>query len=121
MKFEETTIYRSYSIQLEKFISFYKNMDKDLKMTVGRTVIEKMTDCIIDMSSSYFSKDIGDKVKYGKSVLLKTNQCEVLVKTLFDLKALSVKQMVVLSFNFGQIKEQLNKWLGSLDADGHKA
>lgn len=93
----------------------YKNMDKDYKMTIGKIIVDCITDSIMYMSDSYFEKDKKTKLVFAKSALKKVSQCEILVKTLFDTKALSVKQVSSLSFGFGQIKSQLYKWIESLD------
>lgn len=121
--FTDTTIYRSLTIQLNTYMPMYKNMDKDYKLTIGRIIVDCITDSIMYMSDSYLEKDRNIKHTFAKSALKKVSQCEIMVKTLFDNKVLSVKQVSSLSFNFGQIKSQLYRWIESLEneANGVKA
>ena len=109
--FTDTTIYRSLTIQLNTYMPMYKNMDKDYKLTIGRIIVDCITDSIMYMSDSYLEKDKNIKHTFAKSALKKVSQCEIMVKTLFDNKVLSVKQVSSLSFNFGQIKSQLYRWI----------
>lgn len=60
--FTDTTIYRSLTIQLETFMQMYKNMDKDYKMTIGKDVINLISDSILFMSDSYLEQDKKTKV-----------------------------------------------------------
>lgn len=123
--FTDTTIYHSLTIQLETFMPYYKNMDKDYKMTVGKHIVECICDGIMFMSDSYLSKDNETKLVLAQSALKRISQAEIFTKTLFDLKVLSQKQIVQVSYNFGQIKTQLYRWMESLNSksktDGVKA
>ena len=122
--FTDTTIYRSLTIQLETYMQMYKNMDKDYKMTIGKEIVNLISDSILFMSDSYFEKDMRTKFSFASSTLKKVSQCEIFCKALFDLKVLSPKQISTLSFNFGQIKSQLYRWIERLkgnEANGVKA
>ena len=102
----------------------YKNMDKDYKLTVGKTIVECISDSIMFMSDSYLTEDRNTKYVLAKSALKKVSQCEIFVKVLFDTRALSQKQVSTLSFNFGQIKNQLYRWIESFkgkEANGVEA
>lgn len=114
--FTDTTIYRSLTIQLETYMQMYKNMDKDYKMTIGKDIATLISDSILFMSDSYLSKDKETKLTFAYSTLKKVSQCEIFCKALFDLKVLSVKQTTRLSYNFGQIKSQLYRWIEGLEA-----
>lgn len=112
--FTDTTIYRSLTIQLETYMPYFKNMDKDYKLTIGKVIVECITDSIISMSDSYLTKDKADKLILANNALKKVSQAEIFTKALFDLKALTDKQVTDLSYNFGQIKSQLYRWIESL-------
>ena len=124
MMFTDTTIYRSLTIQLETYMQMYKNMDKDYKMTIGKDVINLISDSILFMSDSYLEQDKKTKLSFATSTLKKVSQCEIFCKALFDLKVLSPKQISTISFNFGQIKSQLYRWIERLrgkEANGVEA
>ena len=124
MMFTDTTIYRSLTIQLETYMQMYKNMDKDYKMTIGKDVINLISDSILFMSDSYLEQDKKTKLSFATSALKKVSQCEIFCKALFDLKVLSPKQISAISFNFGQIKSQLYRWIEKLrgnEANGVEA
>lgn len=118
--FTDTQIYRSITIQLETYMPYFKQMDKDYKTTIGKEVVSCLIDGITYMSDSYLTKENETKIVFGNSALKRISQAEIFCKALFDLKALSQKQIISLSYNFGQIKTQFYRWLEKLKADGVK-
>ena len=102
------------------FIPYFKQMDKDYKTTIGKEVVFCLIDGITYMSDSYLTKEKETKVVFANSALKRISQAEIFCKALFDLKAISQKQIISLSYNFGQIKMQLYRWLEKLKADGIK-
>lgn len=115
-KFFDTNIYRSLEILTKEYFECYINMRNDIKPVIGKDLFDLLIKGIGLMSKSYASKDKEVKLKYALELQEYMFEFETKMKILKDsLEMISYKKYGEIAITCGQIENQLNNWIKSLN------
>lgn len=109
-----TNIYRDIVSFLNSYIECHRNMEKHYRDVGGRMLMEYLTEGVLLTRKVYDEKDNNKKLEYALLLKEKMRDCEVLLATLSDVRALSLKSSGHLSGEIGETMIQIDSWINSL-------
>ena len=111
----ELPLFRSISMFITSTTPYIINMNKDIKVTFGYNILNKLMNCLTKLRHSYSSKNQNVKLDYILQLIDDVEEISDLFKLLFELKYISIKQQANISIQVGDMLMQLNGWKKSVE------
>ena len=112
----ETELFRSLIIFIEYIVPVIINTDKDIKVTFGYSILNKLIWSITTLRKAYNNKDAIEKGKTVDELNDVICDVEIMLKIMFELKYVSEKQQSHISLSIGDILSQVNGWKKAINA-----
>lgn len=111
----ELPLFRSISIFMTHVIPIILNVNKDIKVTLGYTIIKDLVSSLKMLRKAYQEKCVDKKYACVNELYGIISDIEILFKLMFELKFISLKQQANVSIEIGDIMMQLNGWKKSIE------
>lgn len=115
VKASGTLLFRALSNLFDELSKVIKNVQKDMKMTVGHRLMEYMMNSIKVYKKAFVTKDFIEKCEYIDETLNELENIELLLKLLLSSNDIGVAEAARLSSHLGDAMYQLRNWKTSIE------